>query len=197
MSEAEDNGLTVFDIDDTLFHTTAVIKVLKDGKVIKTLTSAEYNEYKLKSGEKYDFGEFKSSKKFHDESKPIRKMLAKAKAMLKNIANKPNSKIIVVTARGDFDDKKLFLQTFRKHGLDIDQIRVERAGKISDVSGTAAKKSIIIRNYLNTGKFSRVRLFDDNLENLKVFLKLQKSFPDITFEAYFAKLDGTVKTVKT
>ena len=41
--EFKDGGLTIFDIDDTLFHTTAQIGVVKDGKVIKTLTNQEYN----------------------------------------------------------------------------------------------------------------------------------------------------------
>ena len=29
-------GLTIFDIDDTLFHTTAEIKVIKDGKEVRS-----------------------------------------------------------------------------------------------------------------------------------------------------------------
>jgi hypothetical protein len=55
---------------------------------------------------------------------------------------------------------------------------------------------IIIRNYLNTKQFARVRLFDDSLDNLRVFLSLQNEFKDIKFEAFFAKPDGTVRTIK-
>jgi hypothetical protein len=43
-------GLTVFDIDDTLFHTFVKIKVMKDGKEVESLTNQEFNVYKLKDG---------------------------------------------------------------------------------------------------------------------------------------------------
>lgn len=192
----EKGGLTIFDIDDTLFHTTAQVIVKRGSKVVKKLSSSEYNNYVLKPEEHFDFGEFRSAKKFNEESKPIGRMLAKAKAILKNSLAKPNSKVIIVTARNDFDDRETFLDTFRKHGFDIDKVRVERAGKINDVGGTANAKMIIIRNYLNTQQFARVRLFDDSMENLKVFLKLQNEFKDIKFEALFANPDGTVKVIK-
>jgi len=39
-------------------------------------------------------------------------------------------------------------------------------------------------------------LFDDAMSNLKEFLKLKNEFPKIKFEAYFAKPDGSIKTVK-
>lgn len=189
-------GLTIFDIDDTLFHTTAKVAVKKNGKVVKELTNQEYNHYELKNGEEFDFRQFRDAKKFKEESKPIDRMFAKAKAILKNVLNKPQSKVIIVTARDDFDDRDTFLSTFKDHGLDISNVRIERAGKIKDVSGSAAQKMIIIRNYLKAGNFARVRLFDDSMANLKQFLKLKEEFPDISFEAYFANKDGTIRTVK-
>jgi hypothetical protein len=192
----EDGGLTIFDIDDTLFHTTAQIGVVKDGKVIKKLTNQEYNNYNAGAGETFDFSEFRDAEKFYKESKPIAKMLDKAKAILKNSENNPNSKVIIVTARNNFDNKEKFLATFRKHGFDIDKVRVERAGRIGGDFIPAFKKVIIIRNYLNTKKFSRVRLFDDSMSNLKEFLKLKHEFPMVKFEAFFANPDGSIRTVK-
>lgn len=194
--EFKDNGLTIFDIDDTLFHTTAKIGVVKDGKKVKELTNQEFNTYKLKAGEKFDFGQFKDADKFYRESQPIEKMLNKAKAILRNVGKKPGSRIVIITARNDFNNKQKFLKTFAKHGLDMRKIRVERAGKITDVSNVALKKVVIIRNYLNTGNFRRVRLFDDSMANLRAFLNMQKDFPQVKFEAYFAQPDGSVKVVK-
>jgi hypothetical protein len=192
----KDGGLTIFDIDDTLFHTTAQIAVIKNSKKIKSLTNQEFNTYKLGAGESFDFDEFKDAAKFNAESKPIGRMLDKAKAILKNSKRNPLSKVIIVTARNDFDNKELFLDTFRKHGLNMDNIRVERAGKIGDIADVAFKKVIIIRNYLLTKQFSRVRLFDDSMANLKAFAKLKAEFPSIKFEAYFAKPNGSVNSVK-
>lgn len=197
LTESEElGGLTIFDIDDTLFHTTAKVLVKKGGEVIKSLNNQEFNDYRLKPGEEFDYGEFRSAKKFKEESKPIGKMLAKAKAILRNSLNTPKSRVIIVTARDDFDDRDTFLDTFRQYKFDIDKVRVERAGKIGGDMLPAHKKVIIIHNYLKTGQFSRVRLFDDSMTNLKEFLKMRTMFPEIKFEAYFANHDGSIKTVK-
>ena len=194
--EFKDGGLTIFDIDDTLFKTTARVNVKKGNKVVKRLDPHSYNTYDLKDGEEFDFKEFRDAEKFYNESKPIKGMMAKAKAILKNTLNSELSRVIIVTARDDFDDREKFLDTFRKYGFDIDRVRVERAGKIKDIRSAAISKMVIIRNYLNTKQFSRARLFDDSLENLKMFLHLQKEFEDIKFEAFFVKEDGSIRTVK-
>jgi len=189
-------GLTIFDIDDTLFKTTAQVSVKKGNRVVKRLDTGEYNTYKLRPGEKFDFSEFRDALKFQKESRPIKRMMAKAKIILRNTLNKPKSRVIIVTARTDFDNKEMFLDTFRKYGFDIDKVRVERAGRLGDVYGTSQQKAVIIHNYLKTGQFTRVRLFDDSVQNLKVFLGLQRFFPNIKFEAYFARDDGSVRTIK-
>jgi len=196
-AKQEGAGLTIFDIDDTLFKTSARVIVKKGGKIVKKLKPHEHNTYDYESkGETPDFKEFRNAKKFKEESKPIEKMFAKAKAILKNVLNKPESKFIIVTARDDFDDKQTFLDTFKNHGLDVSNVRIERAGKIKDVSGSAAQKMIIIHNYLKAGKFKRVRLFDDSIDNLNMFLKLKNHFKDVDFEAYLAKDDGSIKRVR-
>lgn len=194
--EKQTGSLTIFDIDDTLFHTTAQIAVIKDGKVIRKLTNNEFNNYSLKAGEEFDFSEFRDAHKFYHESTPIRRMMAKAKAILANSVKNPNSKVVIITARANFDDKDKFLATFRKYGFDIDKVRVERAGNIEGEFIPAFKKAIIIRNYLNTKQFSKVRLFDDSMSNLREFLRLKTEFEDVTFEAFFANPDGSIKTIK-
>jgi hypothetical protein len=42
--QKETGGLTIFDIDDTLFHTTAKVLVKKDNKVIHALNNQEFND---------------------------------------------------------------------------------------------------------------------------------------------------------
>ena len=187
----EGNGLTIFDIDDTLFRTQSKVHVMKDGKSIKKLSPAEFNSYKLKSGEEFDYHEFVSSKKFYEEARPIRKMLNKLRAILVNIKKKPGSKMILLTARRNFDDKDLFLKTFKKHGIDIDNIRVERAGNIPKKPETA--KKIIVNDYLKKGNFKRVRLFDDHVGNLKSFMNLKDKFPEVDFIPYLVTGDKVKK----
>ena len=70
-------GLTIFDIDETLFKTTANILVKKDGRVARKLNNQEFNSYKLKDGEEFDFGEFGDAEHFLKTSEPIKPMIAK------------------------------------------------------------------------------------------------------------------------
>jgi hypothetical protein len=187
-------GLTIFDIDETMFKTKALVLVVKDGKTVKKLNNQEFNKYKLKAGEKFDFGQFTNAKIFNQTSTPIARMINKVKAILKN-ATKAGSKVIIVTARPDFDDRELFLDTFRNQGIDIDKIYVERAGNLG--SGPAAEnKKVIFRKYLDKGIFKRIRLFDDAKSNLKAFLSLQNDYPDVSFMAFHAKSSGSVSRMR-
>ena len=192
---AEQNkGLTIFDIDDTMFTTKArvLVKNVKGGKPMP-LTPQEFNKYKLKKGEFYDYGEFKSSKLFFKTAIPIGKMIAKAKAIIRN-ATRAGSKVIIVTARADMDDRDLFIRTFEEHGIDMKNVYVERAGNMSNKSSAAAKQ-IIFRKYLKTEKYARIRLFDDHKENLTALLELEREFPHVSFEAYLVNKEGKVKKV--
>lgn len=184
--EYKDGWLTVFDIDDTLFSTTAQIRVRNNitNELVRSLTSAEFNSYRLGANERFDFTEFRDAEKFYKESQPIGRMMRRAKLILSSAKKYPNSRVIILTARTDFDSKSVFLKTFRKYGFDIDSVRVERAGNITDVADGASRKAMILRKYLSTKNYSKVRFFDDDRNNLRSFLRLSREFPNISFEAY-------------
>jgi len=196
-NEYKDGWLTVFDIDDTLFSTTAKIRVRNSitNETIKSLTASEFNSYHLGPNEKFDFSEFKDAEKFYKESTPIGRMMRRAKLILASAKKYPNSRVIILTARTDFDSKSIFLKTFRKYGFDIDNVRVERAGNITDLTNGAARKAMVLRKYLNTKSFSRVRFFDDDRNNLIAFLRLSREFPTISFEAY--KVNGSTGEIRS
>ena len=158
------------------------------------MTNVEYNDYKLKPGEEFDYGQFKSAKIFAKTSTPIAKMINKAKLIIKN-ATKAGSKVIVVTARGDMDDKKLFVSHFKAQGLDMENVYIERAGNIG-LDDAAKNKEVVFKKYLDTGKYKRIRLFDDAVDNLYALLSLKDQYPDVEFEAYRVKKDGSVKTLR-
>lgn len=186
--------LTIFDIDETLFHTKAKVKVVKDGKVVRELDNQEFNTYDRKPGEEYDYGQFKNAAYFRKTSVPVTKMIDRARKVVKAHGN-PHSRAIICTARADFDDKEMFLQTFRDHGIDIDKMHVERAGNLAIDSSAEAKK-VVFRKYLNTRNYIKARLYDDAMSNLKAFLDLKNEYPDITFEAYFVKPNGSIRNIK-
>jgi len=195
LAERAGKGLTIFDIDDTLFVSKArvIVKNTNTGQT-KALTPMEFNSYKLRKNEEFDFGEFRSAKIFYQTATPIGRMVEKAKAIIRNATQK-GSKVIVVTARADMDDKNLFIKTFESHGIPMKNVYVERAGNMSG-KNSAANKSIIFRKYLKTGEYARIRLFDDHKENLQALLDLKKEFPTIEMFAYLADLNGSVKRVK-
>lgn len=184
--------LHVFDIDDTLFKTSAKVVVKKDGKIVRSLSSSEYNNDKLANGEDYDFGEFKSAEKFAKESEPMQDMIDTLNRIHGKIKLNltPGSKIIMNTARSDFDERDTFLDKFRDHGVDIDDIHVHRAGEIKGDQPTAAKKLVFIRSYLKAGDFDTIMMYDDSAKNLDQFLTLRKDFPDKKFHAYLVKHNG-------
>jgi hypothetical protein len=190
-----ESSLHVFDIDDTLFHTTAKVHVKKGGKTVKTLSSAEYNSHTLPPGHSYDYHEFHSAHKFDTESKPVHRMMDKLKGVHASVKAKGNGRVILNTARQDFDDRETFLGTFRKHGVEIDDIHVHRAGNIAREKGISVghAKNEVIRKHLNTGNYKHVSLYDDSEENLNHFKELSKEHPDVKFKAYHVQPDGRIK----
>jgi hypothetical protein len=138
------------------------------------------------------------------------------KRMFKNI-DKRGSRVVLLTARGTFPDMATFKKTFKEQGIPIDQIEIEFAGDIQSAAGSvsAAKKKIIMK-YLKTGEYRRVRLIDDDIKNVNVFLGIEhdipksvinlvrkkynitepESIPPIQFFGLLVREDGTLKRVK-
>ena len=177
--------LVIFDIDDTLVHTQTKVHVVKDGQVVKSLNSHEFTHYKLQDGEQFDFGAFRDAKEFFDNAKPIIPMLNQLK---QDIAT--GNKVVMVTARADFDDRELFLDTFRKYGVDMSKVHVYRAGNMTGKIQTEEKKKIIIRNLLNNGRYTKAIMYDDAEPNLQSFVELKAEYPKTKFYAWHVSLEG-------
>lgn len=178
-------ALNVFDIDDTLFRSKSRVAIMKDGKVVRYLDSGEFNTYKLKPGEEHDFSEFRSAKNFHTTAVPIDSMISRAQRAVKE--HKPGDKTIIITARSDFDDKELFLQKFREHDFPIDNVYVERAGNLEKFKRGAPShitKGVVLKKYLNTGMFNKIRMWDDHEGNLNILIKIGSLYPDVKIQAF-------------
>jgi FMN phosphatase YigB (HAD superfamily) len=184
-SEFAPRKLVIFDIDDTLVHTQTKVHVVKDGHITKELNSHEFTHYKLQPGEHFDFENFRNAKEFFNNSKPIIPMMNQLKH---DIAT--GNKVVMVTARADFDDKELFLDTFRKYGVDMNKVHVYRAGNMTQKVQTEEKKKIIIRNLLNQSHYTKAIMYDDAVPNLDSFVSLKKEYPDTKFYAWHVSLDG-------
>jgi hypothetical protein len=183
--EFQPNKLVIFDIDDTLVHTQTKVHVIRDGQVVKSLNSHDFTHYKLQPGESFDFGDFANAREFFDNAKPIIPMLNQLKH---DIAT--GNKVVMVTARADFDDRELFLDTFRKYGVDMGKVHVYRAGNMQGKMQTEEKKKIIIRDLLNKGSYTKAIMYDDAVPNLHSFVELKKEYPQTKFYAWHVSLEG-------
>ena len=184
-SEFKPRKLVIFDIDDTLVNTSTKVKVVKDGKVIKKLNSHDFTHYKLQPGEEFDFGAFRDAREFFTKSKPIIPMINQ----LKHDINTGN-KVVMVTARSDFDNKELFLDTFRKFGIDLDKVHVYRSGNITLKVPTEEKKKMIIRKLLSANDYTKAIMYDDAKPNLDLFVSLKDEHPGVKFYAWYVNPNG-------
>lgn len=185
-------GLTMFDMDDTLVTSQAHILVVdKQGQLLQRLHSTNYRSYQLQPGERFSYEEFSSSEVFKATSQPIERMVSRACEILHHIAHRPRSQVIILTARSDFDNNLVFLQSLAAHGIDTNKIHVEFAGNLTCPAPEA--KARITSRYLNSGKFDRVRLIDDHVDNLVAFLRLQPLYPHVRFSAYLVLGDGDIQ----
>lgn len=184
-SEFQPRKLVIFDIDDTLVHTQTKVHVIKDGQTIKELNSHEFTHYKLQPGESFDFGRFKDARDFFENSKPIIPMINQLKH---DIAT--GNKVVMVTARADFNDRELFLDTFRKYGVDMSKVHVYRAGNMTIKAQTEEKKKIIIRDLLSKAHYTKAIMYDDAVPNLESFVELKDEFPKTKFYAWHVSLEG-------
>lgn len=194
LEENTKSTLHVFDVDDTLVHSNAKVHV-KDakGKTVEKLSTSEYNNHKLPAGHNYDYKEFKSSDVFK-KSHPIKKMIRTINATQSTTSKNPKNKVIINTARADFDNKDKFLNTLSQHGIKhIDKIHVHRAGNIPGNEKPAEKKLTFIKQHLANHPYSHVKMYDDSEENLNAFLGMKKQHPDVQFHAYHVHPDGTMK----
>ena len=156
------NRILLFDVDDTLIHSNAKIDVVKNGEVIKSLTPAEFNYYKLGLGEKYDFKEFRSYEALLEAT-----FLPFWKTM-KREYNK-GTHVGILTARENGD---MFKKFFLTKGIDIKDELIFTTGD-SDYSGSVEeRKTQAIERLINVG-YKTFVFFDDSEANLKEVKKLE------------------------
>ena len=176
-SDTKVNGhpISFIDIDETTMHTFAKVNVMKDGKVVKSLDNKEFNTHELGDGETYNFDNFRDAKYFNQTSQPIEKTINRIKNIIQSIKdNKKQEKVIFLTARSDFDDKEVFLDTFRNFGIDVDipNVYIERSGNLTNIKNVADRKKYVILKYLKTGLYTNAKMYDDDKKNLETFEEL-------------------------
>jgi len=185
--------ISFFDIDETVFNTFAqvIVRDKSTNKIIRKLNNDEFNSYKLKDNEEYDYSEFKDAKLFKATSKVINGTMREVKRQFSD----KNTMIVFLTARQDMNSNATFKDTFRAHGIKVNdkRIRFELVGNLK--KGTIPqRKEYVIRKFLNKFKKAKdVRIYDDHKENINILDKVAKDFPNINFQKFLVK-NGVIKS---
>lgn len=170
--------LAVFDLDDTLIISSAKIQVLNSKhKVIKSLTPAEFNFFKMDPKKHtLSFSDFESAEVLR-ESEFILHVLEK----LKNYYAE-GTHVCILTARSS---SALIRAFFLENGIDIhpDLVIAVNDPKYSYKGSIAQRKSQALE-YLILQGYNDFIFFDDNQENLDHAKELEK------------KSDVKVETIK-
>lgn len=199
LDEARSTTLHSFDMDDTLVtHRKGSVRVgVRDhsGKLVRSLSTQQFNKYKLKPGEKHDFGSFTSAKAFGKSSKPIPSMIHKLRSMQKR-----GHKTEILTARSDLDDKEEFAHHLKKHGVDISKVHVRRAGNVEGTS-TGDRKRRVLSGLIRKHGYREVHLYDDDEGNHREFAKLKHEHPHVRLYSHIVHHNEhtghtTVRTVR-
>jgi len=160
-----------FDFDDTLVKTKAKIYITKDNKIIKSLTSDQFANYKLNPKEKVDSSDFRDPRIISAASKY--KMWSELKRVYNNKKmGRNDDDIYVITARGPLSKTPIH-NFLKKEGINIPLNHIITVGtdkEIKNKYNTPQKKLKVLKNIKK--KYNHIFFFDDNPDNIKILTKL-------------------------
>ena len=165
----ESDKILLFDVGDTLLKSEVQVHVVKGGKLLRKLSSAEYNSYKLQPGEDFDYVEFEDPKILNNKSVFL-KYWDTLQREYKN-----GTHIGILTARSNSD---MFYDFFKNHGVTI---KKELVFAINDpklgLKGNTIedRKANAIKRLIDWG-YKTIVFFDDNVNNLKSAKKLEDKY---------------------
>lgn len=157
--------ILLFDVDDTLVHTTAGIWIKHPDGTETRISNSEFNTYKFKPGESADYREFEDPA-ILDNDIPTSYLDTLRREYAKG------THIGIITARGN---AKLIKKFLLKKGVEI---KDELVFAISDpklgLEGTVQqKKAYVIKSLIRAG-YKTLVFFDDCKDNLEAAKKLQR-----------------------
>lgn len=162
------NKILLFDVDDTLIKSDVKVYVMKDDKIIKKLSSTEFNTYKLNPGESFDYREFE------DERILNKSKFLKYWDTLKREYSE-GTHIGIITARAN---KDMFYKFFKSKGFTIKNELVFAINDPNiDLDGDTIeeRKTNAIEKIIDYG-YKTIIFFDDNENNLNMVKKLERKY---------------------
>ena len=167
VNNTQSNKIILFDLDDTIIHTTAEIMIMKDGKMVKRISNSEFNNYTLKDGETFDFGEFDDPNILANEK------FTKYWNTLKREYRK-GTHIGILTARSN---AAMIRRFFISKGIRIkDELIIAINDPSLGLTGSIQERKAEAIKILANGGYDLFIFFDDNEPNLQAAKKLEKNY---------------------
>ena len=163
--------LVVFDFDDTLFRSGAMIGVQKPGSPKRYLSSHEYATYKPDEGEEFDYEQFQV---YPPEPEPIEKSTRRLKM---SVSAQGIRNVIILTARSEAEPVRQVLEDFGMPPVEIFAIG----------SANPEDKAAIVENLVNEKKYQRVVVYEDSSPNIVAIRKRLRPILGKNFTAFKVK----------
>jgi len=162
LKDIKEDRLVIFDLDDTIIKTDARVKIIdrKTGKILRELTSDEFNLFRTKPTHILDFNDFDCPEILRQG-----KFIFYVFDRLKEYYNS-GIPVAILTARSS---SRVVREFFLENGIDIHpNLVIAVNDPMYDYSGTIAEmKKEAIKEFIDDG-FTDLIFFDDNEENLRL-----------------------------
>jgi len=174
-----DRPLHIFDFDDTLVFSGAVVHVTHADGSIEALESHEFATYVEQPGDEFDFSEF-------DTYPPAGRIINKSFNALKQaITSYGIENVVVLSARGKSEPMRQFLED---SGLS-DSIEI-----VGVASANPTDKANFVKKRIQAGDYTEVVIHEDSLANIQAIGKMiSDSFPGIEYISHHVQAESLLR----
>ena len=158
--------LYIFDFDDTLALSDAVVIVTHGDGIVEELSSAEYATYQERKGDQFNF------EQFHDYPPNGRVIKETFVELEKALGNSPVEDIVILTAREYCEPIIKFLND---NGI-------SKLPTMECVGGASpGLKGSYVANRIKEGGHTAVYVFEDSIDNLAAIEKAVQQFDGVAY----------------
>tara|TARA_B100000131_G_C18122209_1_gene613332 strand:- start:2645 stop:4072 length:1428 start_codon:yes stop_codon:yes gene_type:complete len=177
----KESKLRIFDFDDTLVKTDAMVRMTSDtGKQVE-MTPAEFSQHQMNDKNDYDFSDF---------NKVINpREIRQVTDILRNVTKAAGDREIIILTARDPKAQAAIEEWLESIGIDISKINV-----IGLASPDPAAKANWIENKIVDGA-TDILFLDDSGKNIDAVAALKRRYPDIKIDARISKYGETIEEI--
>ena len=172
--------LVVFDFDDTLFRSDAMVGVQKIGEPKKFLSSHEFATYVPQEGDSFDYKQFSE---YPPNPQPIDQS---TKRLVGSVASQGLRNVIILTARSNSAPVAQVLNDFGMPPVEIYAVG----------SSDPEDKADVVESLVNKRNYEQVVVYEDSGPNIAAIRRRMKPILADNFIAYKVKANPRGATLQ-